>query len=390
MVSPSPKAARDAGRLFNPHGRRHYRRRYSLGEVRAGLVVLCGLGALAAWVVWMGAHPDPALFANTELLDPGAPVADRGVLPEGLAAEGFQEGPISHFDADNLYVKIDGRADYFISKGFVRLSFVSLSQTADPAVAVDVELYDLGSADNALGAYAGEKSADLEPERGKAGLWHRDRNALYMTHGGYYVRAIGSDEGSAVAAQLAHLRQVLEGGIEVEGGAELPWAHRLFGALELSPGRVTFHRENAFSFGFARNVYSALLPDDETELFVTAASGEDAAAALAARFVEGFESYGERLEGDWVKDRYLGSLATARVAKGLVIGVRGAPAREPAEDELSRLTASVEAMTAADLEEATASAAPEEGLAKPGDGPKDYGGGKPPAPAEDIDEGGHE
>ena len=60
-----------------------------------------------------------------------------------LAAEGWKEGGISHFDAQNLYVKIDGRADFFLSRGFNQLSFVSLTNDARPGTAVDVEFYDM-------------------------------------------------------------------------------------------------------------------------------------------------------------------------------------------------------------------------------------------------------
>jgi hypothetical protein len=37
-------------RVFNPHGRRHYRRTYSLTEVRVGALVLLGLGAVASYI----------------------------------------------------------------------------------------------------------------------------------------------------------------------------------------------------------------------------------------------------------------------------------------------------------------------------------------------------
>src|SRR5262245_11086974 len=120
-----PDKGTDEDRLFVRDGWRHYRRTYSLSEVRWGLGVLVCLGALAGWIAWKGKHPDPALFSDgTALLKtaaPGAaPAADRGPLP-ALAGTGWREERIAQFDPENLYVKIDGRADWFKSFGFKRL-----------------------------------------------------------------------------------------------------------------------------------------------------------------------------------------------------------------------------------------------------------------------------
>ncbi|MDH5674382.1 MAG: hypothetical protein OEZ06_19810 [Myxococcales bacterium] len=404
-------------RLFNPHGRRHYRRRYSHTEVRIGLLILACLVAVAAWVAWAGAHPDPALFGRG-LLDPGASSssAERGPLPDELAAPGFVEGPVRHFDPDTLYEKINGRAGYFTSRGFVRLSFVSLGDQADAARAVDLELYDMGSAENALGAYSGEKPEAVEPERAVAGLRHRDQNALYLTHDRFYARAIGSDDSEAVVAQLQHLQERLQQALPGRAAA-LPWAHQLFQALDIGSGAIEYHRENAFSFGFARGVYVARPTPaatdagsgddlDETELFVVAAPGSAAAEALAARFVEGFASYGERLSAaatepadangsTWVQDRYLSTLATAASHGALVYGVRSAPDVPRAAAALARLAAAARALppdtlaaAVAALEPAQAAAPAKAPLAPAAEGPESY----PKPPAEDAptaEEAGH-
>ncbi|HKC25279.1 MAG TPA: DUF6599 family protein, partial [Thermoanaerobaculia bacterium] len=108
---------------MNPHPYRHYRRTYSVAEVRAGLGVLFLLGLVATWVVWMGAHPDPALF---ESLVPKAGAASSSSapsqLPTGLAPPGWKTAPPAVFDASNLYEKIDGRAEFFLSRGFRSLA----------------------------------------------------------------------------------------------------------------------------------------------------------------------------------------------------------------------------------------------------------------------------
>lgn len=183
---------RKQDQLFVRDGRRSYRRRYSLAEVRWGLGILAALGLVAAWVAWKGAHPDPALFeAAPELPRTGALAADRGPLPARLAAAGWHEGPLSRFDARNLYVKIDGREDYYKSFGFEQLYFVSLILDEDPTAVVDVEFFDLGQAPNALGAYAGERPPEIKPAVGDRGMSHLARNALFMTRGRYYIGPSG-------------------------------------------------------------------------------------------------------------------------------------------------------------------------------------------------------
>lgn len=120
-------------------------------------------------------------------------------------------------------------------------------------------------------------------------------------------------------------------------------------------------KENAFSFGFARNVYAALLGDGETEVFVVAAASDDDAARLAARFTAGFLAYG-RAAGEsagvsWVEDRYLGSLSGVMARATWVTGVRRAADIRRAEDALSALREAIQALPDAVVRQAGAAAA---------------------------------
>lgn len=338
-------------RIFVQQGRRHHRRTYSALEFRIGLGVLAVLGVLIAWVAWKGAHPDPELMgSDADLLKDFEPPADRGVLPEGLATAGWTEGAISHFGFDNLYEKINGREDYYKSFGFQRLSFVSLIREDDPETAVDIELYDLATPANALGALAGERPEGAPADVGTGGMACLDRNALLMTRGKHYLRAIGSAESPLVASMLEHLRRLFERDLT---GEPIPTEYLLFvEGVGLDAERVSFTSENAFSFGFANNLYSAVLEDDETEVFVTTAQDSSAAADLAARFNEGFLEYGSAESGSnglsWIQDRYIGSISGATSYENQVIGVRGAPDVSTAADALRRLRNSLESLPRAD------------------------------------------
>jgi len=365
-------------RVLNPRPFRVFRKSYSVTEAKAGAVVLVGLAALAAWVVWRGAHPDPGLFADPAsaaagsaaiaeiegrrapdgpsvvgassaeasgaAASGGAVVAvDRGALPASLAATGWTERTPSRFDAENLYVKINGRADFFLSRGFRSLTFVTLEGPS--GTAVDVELYDLGSAENALGALAAERPPETKASSGGGTTWYVARNALFLARGESYARAIGSDESPAVLAQLETLRKAFEGGI---AAGEKPWTVALFAdALGIPPDRLQYAAENAFSFGFAKNVTSATLDDGETELFVLPAGDAAQAKTLSARFEEGFLSYGEKVAtagASWVKDRYLSTFSRTVAAGTMVVGVRGAQDMAKGAEALARLEKAVIAL----------------------------------------------
>lgn len=333
--------------IFNRHGRRHYRRTYSVTEVRLGAAILASLAAIAAWVVVRGQHPDPGLFGDESLFkrDVEKP-ADRGPLPARLTLDDYREGPITHFGPDNLFEKIDGRADFFKSRGFERLTFVSL-QHADANRSVDLEVYDMGSDQNALGTYASERAPEAQPQRVPGAQFHVEPSAMFLARGRYYVRALSGSAAAPVPDLLAHLVTRLNATLP---GSEAPWSEALFvGGLGLSADDIGFVTENAFSFGFARRVHTAALKDGETELFVVAGPDPQAAAALSARFIEGFSSYGEvqTVKGQaFVADRYLKRVSTAASAGALTFGVVAAADRATAARWLEQLRAGIGQMPA--------------------------------------------
>lgn len=329
--------------------RRPFRPRYSRAEVAVGAALGCGLLAVAGWVGWRGAHPDPELSATVPLERREASPVDRGPFPAGLAPAGWSEGRLASFDPSNVYVKIDGRESYYKSFGFQRLHCLTLAAAGgDPSI--DLELYDLGDASNALGAAAGEVPAGAAAELEGGTLSLLDRNALFLARGRYYLRAVGSSEAEPVRGALAALRARFAAALP---GGELPWSYALFVPLGVAPAKVSFLAENAFSFSFASAVYVGLLGDGETELFATAAPDPGAARALAAKFTRGFAEYGTPLATRggvaWSKDRYLARASAAGAVGRLVVGVHGAADEQAGQALYQRLASAAQAVPASAL-----------------------------------------
>jgi hypothetical protein len=371
-LAPQHHDGHDDDRLFVRDGFRHYRRRYSLTEVRWGWACLAGMVLIAAWVAWRGRHPvDPNLFSDGAALlevakgagpkvkvdsvasGPMAPPAStpaeptaaapagRGPLPAGLGGADWNEDKILTYDEDNLYEKIDGRADYFRAFHFKRLHSLLLTSRKDSAVTVDVEMYDVSNAANALGAYSGERPPDAKVQVTDAGLHHFDRNALYLARGPYYIRVIGSDETPLVAEKL---KQVAEKMIADVGGEPLPWAYGLYiGQLGFGADKITYSAKNAFSLAFADDVWAVRPQGKQTDLELFVSARGDAAAArrladqLRKSFLELGQAAGKAGGAALVKDQFLGLYSGATTQDGFVLGVRGADSPATAGTELDRL-----------------------------------------------------
>lgn len=346
----------DPDRLLVRGGWKHYRRTYSLSEVRWGFATFVVIGAIVAWVVWRGQHPDPSLYSATPIAEAGAasiePSTERGPVPAGLAAKDWTEGPITRFSAQNLYVKINGRADFFLSKGFEQLYFVSL---ASGEHTVDIELYDMAEPANAVGALSAERRAGTDVDTDSGMMSYASRNALFVARGPYYVRAIGSSESDAVSAQLDHLRSALASGL---AGADRPWAYDLFvDAVGLDAANVSYKTQTAFSFEFGRDVYIGDLGGD-TVGFVVAKESAEEAAESAAEYVEGFASIGER-DGDYVKDSFIDTYSIVVAQDRFVVGIKGAPDKDAAAAALARMRDGLDKLSPQTLERAQPAAAPD-------------------------------
>jgi hypothetical protein len=391
VAKQSDKSTGGEDRVFVKDGFRSFRRTYRVREVYWGAGTGAVLLGIVGWVGWKGVHPDPSLFDMSAALSDGPPPegtasvdaverqaasrlgaprakptpqeaeasassAARGPLPAAtrLAAGGYREGKIGAYDAENLYIKINGRAGYFQAFGVKTMHSLTLEGPAESApVSVDIEAYDLGESRNAIGAYNGERPPGIESASEDGSTYHFDRNAGFLARGRYYVRFIGSDESPPVVAEVKRLLDMFRR--ELVGEA-LPWGFALFvDQLKLNPSAVTYVKNNAFSFGFARDVFKASLSaadaKEDMEAFVVAATDEAAARALATQYGEGFASLGKAAGQTAARvplfeDEFLATFSAATAVERWMVGVRGAPTAARAAKVLAELERGVAALPA--------------------------------------------
>jgi hypothetical protein len=357
--------------IFNRSGRRHFRRTYSRREVRFSVVIVLALAMLLGWIYWRGLHPDPELFsAGASLLAEGdrkevhvpspvpaidSPSTAKSQLPLTPVAMSGDWSVIKSksYSPDEMYVKINGRASFYQSFGCKRLIAAELQSKSDASKIIDIELYEMQTVANALGVYAGERQPEVQVKLEQDTLYHRARNALFLARGGYYLRAIGSDESPAVLRQLEYLQGAAQGQLPRQ---RLPWAYALFvGTMGLAPDKLGFFPENAFSLDFARQVYVAQLKDGG-EAFATLARSDKTAAILARRYHRAFLELGERVATKsgttpWIKERYINTLSNVDHRGRLVVGVRRVDQLTAARRALTRLQQAAAALPSQALQE---------------------------------------
>jgi hypothetical protein len=401
-------------RVFIKDGFRSYRRTYRVNEAYWGAGTGAVLLGLVGWVSWKGAHPDPTLFDMSAALqgDPASALEDargddakgtgpksngaqsnghksngsiRGPLPVGLASAAFKEGKLGAYSSDDLYVKINGRAGFFQSFGVKSLHSVTLEATPGSeagSASIDIELYDLGESQNAIGAYNGERPPAVDSQISGDSTYHYDRNAAFLARGPYYVRVLGSDESPPV---LAEVRRLLTRFQSELAGAARPWAFALFvDQLKLAPAQVTYVRKNAFSLGFANDVFTATLSaadsEQDTQAFVAASADTTSAQDMAEQYRQAFASSGAPAGQTpagvaLYKDEFLGSISSASSIERWVVGVVGAADTAAAAQILERLTAGISAMPAEERARAVPqAAAPEDAAADPSVGEAERAG----------------
>ena len=292
-------------------GRRYYRGLEALSrtEVALGLfILLLVAGIVAGFVV-------QTVTSRRELVgvDPAAcAVPQESPFPEPGADGWRAPKKADRFSADNLYVKIDGRADMYLQFNVVGLTFGTYYHETDAERAIDVYWYDMGEAVNAFGIYQAEAPPDVAPAAvGRQG--YQVGGAVFFWQGASYVQVLptGSEPGDARAA-LEIARQISS---RTQDTGEGMWAL----AVLPEPGRVSdsfaYLARDAFGLDFLQEVFTARYEVDgaQVTLFIHRADDEASARVLLDEYERFFEKYG--------RVTWKGPQASRRMVAGEVAGL---------------------------------------------------------------------
>lgn len=100
--------------------------------------------------------------------------------------------PPETFDAANLSDKIDGKAELYLSAGFVRLQSQRFKDESAGEVWMEAFIYDMQTPQNAFSVFSAQRRDDAQTlELGQYA--YQTPNALFFVHGPFYVEVVASD-----------------------------------------------------------------------------------------------------------------------------------------------------------------------------------------------------
>ena len=216
------------------------------------LLVLAGAGIFFKQFYYDAARLDITLAVAQTSPQPNAEEQINlvSLLPAGFTAMTQRET----FGRDNLYVKIDGKADLYLQSGFVELLCLRFVSGDDEKLWAEIYLYNMGTARNAFAVYSIQRRAtavNLPLSR----FSYKADSAVFFTTRKYYVEIIAAVESEKLHNAVLTVAQNI---------AKLPHKQKdSLGELKLFPEKgliadsFKLHLTSAFGFEGLDNTFTA-------------------------------------------------------------------------------------------------------------------------------------
>ncbi|MGA6925548.1 MAG: DUF6599 family protein [Desulfosarcina sp.] len=258
------------------------------------MVIMATLLIVGAGIIMRQFQVNPAVVALRPESHPLAlpPESDQSALIDTTGSEIVPFSPPERFGPDTLYEKINGRADLYLSSGFVSLNTQRFSMVQTAGVWVEVFVYDMATPENAFSVFSmqrreGAQAAGIVPNA------YRTENALFLAHEQFYLEFIGTDDSEALQHAIGLLAQAF---VQAHGGAAAANApgSGLFPEIGLQAKSLQLVAANAFGYEQLDRIYTAEYLVEGTRLtaFVSDRQTAEAASALADDYRATLVSYG--------------------------------------------------------------------------------------------------
>ena len=303
--------------------------------------------ALSVYLTQYRYNPAVLQLDRQESAVPGSLPAEKILSTENLIPLPDGIEPLSApelFDPANLSDKIDGKAELYLSSGFVAMKSQRFRDRASPGVWLEMYLYDMGNSQNAFSVFSVQRRDEAEP-LDLTRHAYRTPNAVFLVHGPYYLEIIASEASQKALQPMQLLAQSFVQNTRVQTKAVSE--KDLFPPTGLAADKIAMIASNAFGFDRLDSVFTALYQtgDTETMAFVSRRPTAQEAADLAAAYRQFLITFDGRIvEADLeIKDaamiEILDTYEIIFTIGPFLAGVREAAAKQQASELANRLYA---------------------------------------------------
>jgi len=276
-------------------------RTVSKTETWVGYAILLVLVVISGVILLQQSQYNPSIFKPTTLRPehpaltspPASSPSDlMQYAPKSLTAL----TPPETFGPGNLSDKINGKAELYLSAGFVRLVSQRFAIEDEPTAWVEALIYDMGSPQGSFAVYSLQKRPDAaELETGD--FAYKTENALYFVHGSYYVELVASVPQERMAELILTFGDNFIGKTTAGRGEFNEFI--LFPTKYLNKASISLLPSDAFGFQQFDSIFTAQYEMGDTEL--TAFLSQRQSPDEALRLVESYTSFLREFGGTELK-----------------------------------------------------------------------------------------
>ncbi len=352
-MAPNPKKKKE--KVFNDRGRKIFRKRISTAETVFGAGFIAFTALMGAWFALQRDNYDPGerdisikvleaqsvedKLYRTPLLrwtDPsvvhagGVATPDFGFFPAAAFAPGWApSAPPQTFDGTNLYEKIDGQEVQYKAYGFQMLYFLAIADSGGEQE-INIELYDMGEFQNALGIFGAQRGADRNVEaNGDVISYMTDAGGIGMVDK-YYFKLTGNGSGEPILAQSRHFIQNFPANVARSGGGT-PYPFTLLASkLGYAFQDIEYVKEDAFSYSFCKDFwFGRSTTVEDMRVFIHQHDSPESASGLFQQILDEQLNEFEEVSRDGnavvLKHEFLNTYFGLARSGPFLFGVEGAP-----------------------------------------------------------------
>ena len=221
------------------------------------------------------------------------------LLPAPSCAEGWSmDGKVALFDKDSLFDRINGESELYFPYGFAMLAYSRYASVKNPQIAIDADVYQMGSLLDAFGIFANYRRKDSrEIGIGSGAVVSPSQLLFYQNR--YYVRlqvtgTISVDQDVLVSCARAIARNLPQ-------NAGRPNELELLAVPAVQKGSERYFARGLLGYAFFRRglIADAVLDGEQAQVFLVLEQSPEAAREAADQYrsylkVSGVDVHGDR------------------------------------------------------------------------------------------------